>query len=114
MVGSGDETFFWSDQWLGGVPLSGVGGVAWLWRRQLWAWEEEMLEECRTLLSDIVLQPNVADQWLWRPTRVVVNLCGARTPCSILGTIMLWRPHQTGTFEGVHGGLAVTSKQVTD
>ncbi|MCH86299.1 hypothetical protein A2U01_0007153, partial [Trifolium medium] len=42
------------------------GGAAWLWRRQLWAWEEEMLGQCRSLLSDIVLQSNVADQWLWR------------------------------------------------
>ncbi|MCI37743.1 DNA-directed RNA polymerase, partial [Trifolium medium] len=65
---SGD--FFWSDPWLGGVPLSvryrrlfdlslnrfstvevmrdlgcGDGGAAWSWRRQLWAWEEELLEE---------------------------------------------------------------------
>ncbi|MCI63321.1 helicase-like protein, partial [Trifolium medium] len=45
----------------------GDEGAAWSWRRQLWAWEEALLEECRTLLSDIVLQPNVADQWLWRP-----------------------------------------------
>ncbi|MCI66906.1 hypothetical protein A2U01_0088164, partial [Trifolium medium] len=45
----------------------GDGGAVWLWRRQLWAWEEELLEECRTLLSDIALQPNVVDQWLWRP-----------------------------------------------
>ncbi|MCI48383.1 receptor-like protein kinase ANXUR2, partial [Trifolium medium] len=44
----------------------GVGGAVWSWRRQLWAWEEEMLEECMTLLSDIVLQPNVVDQWVWR------------------------------------------------
>ncbi|GAU10810.1 hypothetical protein TSUD_425590, partial [Trifolium subterraneum] len=69
-VGSGAETFFWSDPWLGGVPLCvryrrlfdlslnrmstvaemsalgwGGGGEAWLWRRQLWAWEEEMVEE---------------------------------------------------------------------
>ncbi|MCI45848.1 heat-shock protein, partial [Trifolium medium] len=41
-------------------------GAAWLWRRQLWAWEEEMLKECRSLLSKIVLQPNVANQWVWR------------------------------------------------
>ncbi|MCI03096.1 heat-shock protein [Trifolium medium] len=89
---NGVETFFLSDPWLGSVPLSvrfrrlfdlslnrsstvavmselgwGVGGAAWLWRRRLWAWEEEMLEECRSLLFDIVLQPNVADQWVWQP-----------------------------------------------
>ncbi|GAU48048.1 hypothetical protein TSUD_272260 [Trifolium subterraneum] len=45
----------------------GGGGEAWLWRRQLWAWEEEMVEECRVLLSDVVLQVNVTDYWVWRP-----------------------------------------------
>ncbi|WJX36765.1 hypothetical protein P8452_24608 [Trifolium repens] len=43
-----------------------VGGAAWVWRRPLWAWEEELLGECRNLLSDLVLQPNVVDKWLWR------------------------------------------------
>ncbi|MCH98404.1 receptor-like protein kinase ANXUR2, partial [Trifolium medium] len=42
------------------------GGAAWQWRRQLWVWEEEMLGECRGLLIDIVMQPNISDQWLWR------------------------------------------------
>ncbi|MCI40079.1 helicase-like protein [Trifolium medium] len=32
----------------------------------MWAWEEEMLGECRNLLSNIVFQPNVVDQWVWR------------------------------------------------
>jgi hypothetical protein len=27
-----------------------VGGVAWVWRRQLWVWEKEMLRECQILL----------------------------------------------------------------
>jgi hypothetical protein len=35
-------------------------------RRQLWVWEEAMLGECRNLLYDIVLQPNILDHWLWR------------------------------------------------
>ncbi|PNX70465.1 receptor-like kinase, partial [Trifolium pratense] len=42
------------------------GGAAWSWRRRLREWGEEMLGECRWLLSDIVLQPTVADHWLWR------------------------------------------------
>ncbi|GAU43191.1 hypothetical protein TSUD_300780 [Trifolium subterraneum] len=42
------------------------GGATWLWRRQLWVWEDELLVECRGLLSNIVLQPHVADKWLWR------------------------------------------------
>ncbi|GAU42663.1 hypothetical protein TSUD_398690 [Trifolium subterraneum] len=44
----------------------GVGGEAWLWRRQLWAWEEGLVEECRALFSDVVLQDNVTDYWLWQ------------------------------------------------
>ncbi|MCI44838.1 YIPF1-like protein, partial [Trifolium medium] len=32
----------------------GVGGEAWVWRRQLMrAWEEEMLRECQTLLLNL-------------------------------------------------------------
>ncbi|GAU44068.1 hypothetical protein TSUD_368800 [Trifolium subterraneum] len=42
------------------------GGAAWLWRRQLWVWEEEMLAECMSLFSDIVLPPNDTDKWVWR------------------------------------------------
>ncbi|GAU12279.1 hypothetical protein TSUD_141870 [Trifolium subterraneum] len=45
----------------------GARGAAWLWRRHLWAWEEEMLEECRTLFSNIVLQENTTNQWVWCP-----------------------------------------------
>jgi hypothetical protein len=37
-----------------------------LWRRPLRAWEEEQLEECRHLLTNITLQPSVVYQWLWR------------------------------------------------
>jgi len=33
----------------------------------LWAWEEELVAECRTLLSNVVLQPNVPYQWRWLP-----------------------------------------------
>ena len=32
----------------------------------MWAWEEEFLRECRSLLYDISLQSNILDQWLWR------------------------------------------------
>ncbi|PNX89144.1 cysteine-rich receptor-like protein kinase, partial [Trifolium pratense] len=90
-VGNGVDTFFWTGAWLGGVPLSvryrrlfdlsinklrsvaamcelgwEEGGAAWQWRRQLWAWEEEMLGECQRSLNDFVLQPNISDHWLWR------------------------------------------------
>jgi len=41
------------------------GEVAWQWHRQLWAWKEDMLEECMSLLYDISLQSDISDQWLW-------------------------------------------------
>jgi hypothetical protein len=87
-VVSGVETLFWSDLWLGGVPLSvryprlfdlslhmmstvaEMSGLRWEVGGAAWAWEEEILRECRNLLSDLVLQSHVADQWLcgmiWR------------------------------------------------
>jgi hypothetical protein len=30
-------------------------------------WEEEELEECRTLLFDVSLHANVSDRWVWLP-----------------------------------------------
>jgi hypothetical protein len=91
-VGDGSGTFFWTDPWLGGVPLcerfgrlfdlaenksslvaemfqSGWegGGEAWVWRRQLWVWEEEMLRECQTLLLPFNVQDDTPDIWQWQP-----------------------------------------------
>ncbi|GAU10297.1 hypothetical protein TSUD_420400, partial [Trifolium subterraneum] len=91
-VGDGVGTFFWTDTWLDGIPLCerfqrlfdltinksstvaecsslgwGPGGAAWVWRRQLWAWEEEMLGECQALLHNFVLQDQSFDVWHWRP-----------------------------------------------
>ncbi|PNX74066.1 heat shock protein [Trifolium pratense] len=43
------------------------GGEAWVWRRQLWAWEEELVGECHILLSKITLQDQVSGSWQWRP-----------------------------------------------
>ncbi|MCI56764.1 YIPF1-like protein, partial [Trifolium medium] len=44
-----------------------VGGEAWMWRRQLWAWEEEMLGECEALLHNFLLQAQSPDLWQWQP-----------------------------------------------
>ena len=91
-VGDESDTLFWYDKWLGSTPLCvcyrrlfdlyenksitvanffslGVaqGGEAWKWRRRLLAWEEEALEECRTLLLDVSLHSNVSDRWVWLP-----------------------------------------------
>jgi hypothetical protein len=82
--------FFWSDPWLGGAPLCmrflrlfdladnklstvaemrglrwDEGREVWKWRLCLWALEEDMLGECRTLLHDISLQSNITDKWQW-------------------------------------------------
>jgi hypothetical protein len=44
----------------------GEGGAAWAWRRQLWAWEEDLLGEFRSVLANSVLQPDVLDRWVWQ------------------------------------------------
>lgn len=88
MVANGRKTFFWTDNWLGGVPsriqfsrlfeLSvnqecsveemarlgwEEGGGVWVWKRRLLAWEEESVRECVGLLTNIFLQDNIHDYW---------------------------------------------------
>ena len=41
------------------------GGDAWMWRRRLLAWEEELATEFSSLVSPIVLQDHVLDRWRW-------------------------------------------------
>jgi len=49
-------------------PLGwGEGGEAWKWRRRLWAREEDLVEECRTLLLIVSLQVDSLDVWSWFP-----------------------------------------------
>jgi hypothetical protein len=92
VLGDGTNTFFWLDKWVGDVPLCRrfarlfnlttnkfnsvadlcalgweEGGEAWTWRRRLWGWEEELVEECRALLTNVVVQFNVSDRWQWDP-----------------------------------------------
>ena len=89
-VRNGLNTYFWYDRRLGDVPLqtrfsrlfdlttnklstvAGMsalgwedGGGAWSWRKPLWVWEEELVEECRQLLNGVVLQSNISDRWHW-------------------------------------------------
>ncbi|CAJ2668646.1 unnamed protein product [Trifolium pratense] len=91
-VGDETETFFWTDPWVDGTPLCerfgrlfelsanksctvaemfalgwGANGEAWEWQRQLRAWEEELLGECQSLLSNISLQALSLDRWQWYP-----------------------------------------------
>jgi len=89
-VGNGESTLFWQDRWCGDVAFGerfsrlfdltvnksitvkdmfhlgwGQRGGGWQWRRRLWVWEEELLAECRLLLSDVFLQPLSYDVWQW-------------------------------------------------
>ena len=90
VFGGRGSTFFWIDDWLGGVPfwvqlsrlfdlainkwatVHGMehrgwvdGGGAWEWRRRLLAWEEETVSECASLLHNVVLQDHILDRWRW-------------------------------------------------
>ena len=90
-VGDGNNTLFWTDVWVGGVSLRdrfsrlldlstlkevtvtamcslgrGLECGAWLWRRRLFAWEEELVGELRLLLENINLQVTRNDRWCWR------------------------------------------------
>jgi hypothetical protein len=43
-----------------------VGGAAWVWGRQLWAWEEETLGECQVLLHNSFFYAPSSDTWQWQ------------------------------------------------
>jgi hypothetical protein len=64
----------------------GVGGAAWLWRRQLWAWEEELLGECQNLLHSLLLQVQSPDLWQWQPD--------ANSGYSVRGAYQILTSHQ--------------------
>ncbi|GAU10440.1 hypothetical protein TSUD_422840, partial [Trifolium subterraneum] len=95
-VGDGLHTFFWTDPWVDEIPLRewfgrlfelaetksrsvaemfslvwGVDGEAWQWRRQLRAWEKELLRECQILLSNLSVQVQSPDRWQWQPDPVI-------------------------------------------
>ncbi|KEH25429.1 hypothetical protein MTR_6g022740 [Medicago truncatula] len=63
----------------------GEGGEAWQWRRRLWVWEEDLLEESRLLLHNVSLQSLSYDVWQWLPdpsegSPKGVSLCLAVAP----------------------------------
>ncbi|KEH34757.1 hypothetical protein MTR_3g068195 [Medicago truncatula] len=55
----GEEGGGYGKEWLG------IDGGAWRWRRRLFAWEEETVSECASLLHNVVLQENIVDRWRW-------------------------------------------------
>lgn len=117
MVGNGRDTFFWTDPWVGGIALSvqfsrlydlsinknrkveemfekgwGERGDAWECRRRLWDWEEMLVEECRLLLANVVLQVNSTDHWRWSRDLSEVTLSDQLMICSLqMGVIWLPR-----------------------
>jgi hypothetical protein len=89
-VGDGANTDFWRDSWCGNIPLCvcfrrlydlavnkpvtvrnmfelgvEVHGEAWQW-----AWEEELVEECREIFLTVTLQDSSSDRWLWLPDQI--------------------------------------------
>lgn len=43
-----------------------VEGATCGWRRQLWVWEDDMLQECVALLLSVSMQSNVSYSWRWQ------------------------------------------------
>ena len=41
-------------------------GAVWQWWKRLWEWKEELLGKCKILLSDVTLQDQSSDRWLWK------------------------------------------------
>jgi hypothetical protein len=91
VLGDGRNTLFWTDVWIGEVTLRdrfsrlydlslrkgesvasmrdlgwGVEGDAWRWRRRLFVWEEESVEELTLLLQNVSLQVHLEDKWKWK------------------------------------------------
>lgn len=55
----------------------GEDGEVWGWRRQLMAWEEELVEEVKLLFANVSLQDSSMDAWLWCPnTDDGYTVCG--------------------------------------
>jgi len=90
LVGGRGNTYFWTVNWVGGVPLRvrfphlfelpenrwvmvedierrgwEDGGDGWFWQRRLLYWEKESITKCSLLLHDVVLQAHIHDKWRW-------------------------------------------------
>jgi hypothetical protein len=89
-IGDGRHTRFWRDPWLGDFSImnrfprlysistqqevtvaalwNSTGSVGWVlnWRRRLFEWEQELLDELRLLLNQVSLSQE-GDRWVWKP-----------------------------------------------
>ncbi|GKV53518.1 hypothetical protein SLEP1_g60039, partial [Rubroshorea leprosula] len=91
VVGEGNDTLFWYDRWLGEYPLkdkfnrlfrlsmkkdaiisdmgewrNGEWCWHWSWRRNLFAWENALLQELKVMLQVRQLQQGQTDHWVWQ------------------------------------------------
>ncbi|GAU51692.1 hypothetical protein TSUD_415060 [Trifolium subterraneum] len=90
VVGNGRNTLFWRDPWVGGESLyklfdrlydisldkdslvsdmliveEGVRRIKWRWRRNLFQWENELVEVCNSLVMGVERKEEEADSWQW-------------------------------------------------
>jgi hypothetical protein len=98
-VGNGAQTNFWVDRWIGEIPLKdrfprlfsisrqkeatvaeiwdlGSDDFKWrlLWRRRLFVWEENVVEELKGVLNEATVSAEV-DCWSWRPDKNNIFHC---------------------------------------
>jgi hypothetical protein len=90
VIGDGRATSFWKDTWVGERPFEtrfhrlfsissqkeasvaavwvGAETVGWnfQWRRRLFVWEEEQVEQLRDVVNAITLS-DLEDKWRWKP-----------------------------------------------
>ncbi|GAU19449.1 hypothetical protein TSUD_76930 [Trifolium subterraneum] len=77
------------------VRQGGRLGAAWVWRRQLWVWKEEMLGECQALLLTLPLQAQTSYAWQWQPDPV--------TGYSVRGAYQLLTSQDLVTLDAADG-----------
>ncbi|GKV19246.1 hypothetical protein SLEP1_g29532 [Rubroshorea leprosula] len=90
-VGEGKDTFFWDDMWVGDVNLKenfprlysittnknvkvaelgewceGVWVWKWNWRRDLFAWELDLLQELEDTIRPVSINRGTEDVWIWK------------------------------------------------
>ncbi|GAU43492.1 hypothetical protein TSUD_92030 [Trifolium subterraneum] len=90
VVGNGRNTLFWRDPWVGGeslykifdrlydisidkdslvfdmlVETEGVRRINWRWRRNLFQWENELVEVCNSLVLGVERKEDEPDSWQW-------------------------------------------------
>ncbi|MCI48729.1 helicase-like protein, partial [Trifolium medium] len=76
----------------------GESGEAWVWRRQLRVWEEEMLGEYQFLLLNISMQAQSSDRWQWQPD--------PEKGFGYFGCCRRSHLAHSGSFEGFHLSVA--------